>query len=110
MHKTGNSVRKLNVTPPEAVLLREMHQHNAGKMPLSEFSLVRTEERTNDREISRLRASYSTAQAGNNMSWVEKLFPGNVPNLPKTFAEAGFEGVSPAPVVLKAVQPTTIKA
>lgn len=122
LNKLGTNTPLRGVTPPEVVLLREMHEHNAGDNPIQGLTLVgetdeawflsitgdtgmSEEERTewpgkwtNIQEHQRLLEKYKERN-------VHKVWPGKaVPQFPQTFSEAGFP-----PSALPAAKPSVEK-
>lgn len=86
LNKEGSNVLKNNVTPAEMFFLVAEHHVHAGGDPIGEMSNETTIVRTDRQEFDRLCALYHPDK-------IRALFPGPIPNLVKTFAEAREIGV-----------------
>ncbi len=87
MDRIGASVVKKGVTPPELMFLVAMHHSNVGGDPV-----MKLEENEEEIEFSaiqekrRLIGIYGAVR-------INKFYPGNIPQMPATFAEAREAGV-----------------
>lgn len=99
------------VTPAECVLLRAMHDPTAAKYAKAEPAEQQKKfwgvivkpiaaadaTRTNAEEVQRLRAKYHqrAKSAAPDSHFIDDIFPGMNPELPKTFGEIGLEVSAP---------------
>lgn len=91
------SITKLRgVTPAEAVILRKIHQPNAGSEVIVEA--VQTEDIPGQNELSRLQTKFGS-------KLVESFWPGAVKNLPQTFAEVNVSLLGASQIVVKPAPP-----
>jgi hypothetical protein len=98
LNHNGTDVRKTDITPAEAQVLRRMFEPLCGTNPICDLKVtgkaltsehtgqgedaeVESRDRTPEEEIMRLRGMYDSRL-------IEKMFPGENPNLPETFAKA----------------------
>ena len=82
--KLTSSVRRRNVTPAEAVLLKKLHAEDA----LVDYALnAEPVDRSDIEELERLRDFYGVS--AENLKIIDAAFPGHSPKLPATFAEIG---------------------
>ena len=81
------SVPMMNVTPGEVLLLVAMFNKSAGGNPVSTVTPVGTASLTATQERARLVGKYGTKR-------VDSLFPGAIPQFPKTFRQALDSGMS----------------
>lgn len=82
----GDTVTRHNVTPAEAQYLINEHQATVGRCPVIDLVINGNVVRTPKEEKERLKNRFD----GNpdlKKNKVEALFPGNIPNLPETFAD-----------------------
>lgn len=110
-HTGNNPVTRLKITSPTAVVITEWEIKVVGQKAIgktkdgepvyedvTERKPKKTRVRTNADEIGRLRrkyGQYTVKKDGNPVNLLASLYPGDVPNLPRTFAEVGFkEGVN----------------
>lgn len=82
---------KTNITPAEAVILNTIHQPNEGR--ITDIAVSDNVKRTSAAEFQRLSERYSAAST---------VFPGALPTMPDTFADAGFDTI---PYVAPATAP-----
>lgn len=69
-----------NVTPPEAMILMQIHAENAGGTAIKQVTITGDSQISLVAEKKRLSESYNT-------DVVEKLFPGAIPRMPMNFLE-----------------------
>lgn len=99
MNKIGSNVQKTGVTPAEVVVLRALHQNEAGRDPISEPTEVKEVERTNKEEVLRLKNIYGGARMdGGKVTVMDKLYPGDTPTLPQKFSEVDVKVAITEPV------------
>src|SRR5437762_11894773 len=94
IHEVGSDVAVFNITPAEALLINKDQEANAKGQAVTGLTIIGEEERSNRDEVARLKAKYANATNKERKLWVDVLFPGENPNLPKTFKEAGLEAAS----------------
>ena len=88
LEKSGSNVRLERVTPAETMFLVADHHTNAGGDPIVSLEELEDESKLNaSSEKLRLALKYGTKR-------INKFFPGRIPNLPSSFAEAREAGVS----------------
>ncbi len=82
-----NTVTLHNVTPPEALLLVALHHHQAKKMPIERILILDQKLNIDPRlERQKLAMKYGEKK-------VTALFPGAIPNFPKSFRSAMNAGI-----------------
>jgi len=79
-----NSVPMFDVTPPEAILLRRIHEKPDNNDVIQDVVYAGESSASAAEEANRLRTIYAKGA-------FVKAFPGEAPKLPETFEEAGFE-------------------
>lgn len=84
-----SDVQKLNTTPAEVLILREMFTAAANGDPVLDLSIKGEVTRTEMEEKQRLMELYGGARMSDGTSLVEKIFPGASPKMPLKFAEVG---------------------
>lgn len=76
----GSTTPRENVTPAEVLLLAALHHENANGYPILNLEITGEIDRTSNQELRRLRGRYGDK--------AKALFPGAIPQMPPTFAEA----------------------
>ena len=80
----ANTVVRHNVTPPELLLLRELH----GDEAIANIEYTGKAQKLHHEVLDSMHTFYNTE---NGKRAMEKIFPGASPKLPTTFREIGYD-------------------
>jgi hypothetical protein len=95
LNELGSNVGKKGFTPAECQVIKRMFGYkspgtNETSNPITHVDILKEEvERTANEEYTRLCGRYGE-------KLIKEMFPGENPNIPKTFKEAGFEQTAEA--------------
>lgn len=91
LHKEGNNVPLMNITPPELVLLAKEHEARAGKFPIHDLVINEQEWDAEDAdEKQRLRMKYGFVPGSKPpQTKIDAIYSGEGAKLPQTFKETG---------------------
>lgn len=100
LNERGSNVKKVGLTPAEVLFLnRSRSHHKDDKEPkVIHLHNVRSIERSNVEEKERLNGLYGERDRDGN-SILEKVIPGDAPNIPMTFAAAKVSVTNTTPPV-----------